>query len=204
MIPVCKRHFVRLFRIVYAVRHNRGAVRIVRSKKLNGNVIRSLNHTLLLNRNGIMGTVGILIKSVVLLTQTGIKQQSCLYGNGGSVPVGNIDTDCHHTRLICLLIGKSNGLGHGQAVYRPNCLNTVSCRRFAYLNITAAGIISAKEVFFDIRSLSDTEREKGSVILPVMIEQLFVVVRLLQAVALYGFDRKSAVLARNRHAYIRI
>ena len=102
------------------------------------------------------------------------------------------------------MIGKSNGLGHGQAVYRPNCLNTVSCRRFAYLNITAAGIISAKEVFFDIRSLSDTEREKGSVILPVMIEQLFVVVRLLQAVALYGFDRKSAVLARNRHAYIRI
>ena len=93
MIPVCKRHFVRLFRIVYAVRHNRGAVRIVRRKKLNGNVIRSLNHTLLLNRNGIVGTVGILIKSVVLLPQTGIKQQSCLYGNGGSVPVGNIDTD---------------------------------------------------------------------------------------------------------------
>ena len=157
MIPVCKRHFVRLFRIVYAVRHNRGAVRIVRRKKLNGNVIRSLNHTLLLNRNGIVGTVGILIKSVVLFPQTGIKQQSCLYGNGGSVPVGNIDTDCHHTRLICLLIGKSNGLGHGQAVYRPNRLNTVPCRRFCYRNITATGIISAKEVFFYILALSDTE-----------------------------------------------
>ena len=140
----------------------------------------------------------VLIVAEILLAQRGIVEDARLDGHGCAAAVGHTEAQADHTGLVGAGVGEGDALGEGQAVHTPNRLDGAVL--LGDSDTAAAGVFAAKNVILGGAPRAHAEGQEGSVILPVVVEQLFVVVGLFQAVTLHRAHGEAAVFLADGYA----
>ena len=182
---------------VDGVGDHRGAVGIVRGEQL----VRHIGQDLLLTySHGLWGAeVGVLIVAEILLAQGGIVEDARLDGHGRAAAVGHAEAQADHAGLVGAGVGEGDALGEGQAVHAPDRLDGAVLFGDGNAAAVFIGVAAAKDVVLGGVPRAHAEGQEGSVILPVVIEQLFVVVGLFQAVTLHRAHGEAAVFLADGH-----
>ena len=197
MAPVAEGCLGGLLVIVDGVGHHRGTVGVIRGEQLLWNVAGQ--HLFLADRFGLLCTcIVVLIVAKILLAQGGVVEDARLDGHRRAAAVGHAEAQTDHAGLVGAGVGEGDALGEGQAVHAPDRLD--SAVLLGNSDTAAAGVFAAKEIVLDGVPRAHAEGKEGSVILPVVVEQLFVVVGLFQAVALHRAHGEAAVFLADGHA----
>ena len=196
MAPVTEGYFGGPLVAVDGVGRHRGAVGVIRGEQLLRNVAGQ--HLFLADRFGLLCTcIVVLIVAEVLLAQRGIVENARLDGLRRAAAVGHAEAQADHAGLVGAGVGEGDALGEGQAVHTPYRLDGAALLGDG--DAAAAGVAAAKDVVLGGVPLAHAEGQEGSVILPVVIEQLFVVVGLFQAVTLHRAHGEAAVFLADGH-----
>ena len=131
-----------------------------------------------------------LIVGVVLVAEAGVQQHAGLDGLRGPA---DAQVDGDEAVLIGLLRGQREGLREGDALHAPGGGDAVVVLGHGHAGGALAGVAAAEDVIARVDPLAHAEGDERGVILPVVVQQVLVVVGFLQTVALGGADQEAAV-----------
>ena len=169
---------------------------VVHSIEVADGVFTVVAQDLLGLQGGIQGTGAEVVIPVVLAAEAGVQQDT---GPDGLARPADGEADGDQTVVLGRRRrrGKREGLREGDAVDAPGGGDGLAVG--ADVHVAGGGIGPAEEVVLVIRVIANAEGDERGVVLPVVIEQVLVVVGLLQTVAFDGADQEAAVFRGHVH-----